>query len=93
MTRKYYSHRAGINPNSDGLPLEDIIGLFLDMFESLESDDYFDEAFGFWCEDRNEIIEGKIKNIDNTILIDIGKKNLWPIGSLLETIPKMTFWI
>jgi hypothetical protein len=79
MGHNYYSQRAGTNPNLDGLPIEDIVELFSGMFHNLETDGYFHEAFGFWCVDQ-DYIEGNIRDIDLEMLLNIRKKNLWPIS-------------
>lgn len=79
MSHKYYSQRAGTNPNLDGLPIEDTVELFSRVFRQLETDGYFDEAFGFWCVDADQI-EGSVKDIELEMLLTIRKKNLWPIS-------------
>jgi hypothetical protein len=78
MAHKYYSQRAGTNPNLDGLPIEDTVELFSRVYRQLEIDSYFDEAFGFWCVDADHI-EGNVKDIELEMLLTIRKKNLWPI--------------
>lgn len=75
---KFYSHRSGSNPNINGLPLKDFIGLFERVFDQLRQDGYFDEAFGFYCVD-NDYISGTVKDIELEILLSVRKKNLWPI--------------
>ena len=55
MTKAYYSQRTGANPHPDGLPLGDIVQLFVSMYDQLRADGYFDEAFGFDCVDAGEI--------------------------------------
>lgn len=79
MPHKYYSQRTGTNPNLEGLPLEDTIDLFSRVYNQLETDGYFDEAFGYWCVDQ-EHVEGNVKDIDLEMLLTIRKKNLWPIS-------------
>ena len=79
MTHEYYSHRAGLNPNSDGLPLVDVIGMFTKVFDQFSLEGYFDEAFGFYCVDADHI-PGKIKDIELEMLLSIRKNNLWPIS-------------
>ena len=78
MAHTYYSQRTGSNPNPDGLPLEDIIDMFIKVYEQLEEAGYFSEAFGFWCVDEKQV-DGNIKDIELEILITIRKRNLWPI--------------
>lgn len=80
MTHKYFSQRAGTNPNADGLPLRDICALFEKVFDQLQMDDFFDEALGSYCVDAGDI-PGKIRDIDLEILLAVRKKNLWPISN------------
>lgn len=47
MAHTYYSQRKGTNPNLSGLPLPDVVGLFVRVFDQLREDGYFDEAFGY----------------------------------------------
>lgn len=79
MKHTYYSQRVGTNPNLDGLPLKDTVDLFSRVFQQLEIDGYFDEAFGFWCVDQ-ERVNGNVKDIELEMLLTIRKKNLWPIS-------------
>ena len=79
MARKYYSQRAGTNPNLDGLPIEDTFELFSKVYQQLETDSYFDEAFGFWCSETGRI-EGNVNDIELEMMLTIRKKNLWPIS-------------
>jgi hypothetical protein len=79
MVHKYYSQRAGINPNLNGLALDDTIDLFVRVFDHLKGDGYFDEAFGFYCMD-SDYIYGTVKDVELEMLLTIRKKNLWPIS-------------
>ncbi|PTY38864.1 hypothetical protein BGP77_09995 [Saccharospirillum sp. MSK14-1] len=90
MAHKYYSQRAGTNPNQDGLPLEDTIELFTRVFGILEKDGYFDEAFGFWCIDQ-DYVSGKIEDIELEMLLTIRKKKLWPISENWTTYTEDDF--
>jgi len=78
MSRQYYSQRNGTNPNMKGLPLDDVIELFIRVFNQLRSDGYFDEAFGFICVDAGDL-EGKVRDPELEMLLTIRKKGLWPI--------------
>jgi hypothetical protein len=78
LTHKYYSIRTGLNKNSDGLSLQDYLGLFDRIYEQLRVDGYFDEAFGSCCVDLGPI-PGKIKDIELAMLLAFRKKKLWPI--------------
>jgi hypothetical protein len=80
MAHKYFSQRTGVNPNLKGLPLEELIGLFVRVYDQLQQDGYFVEAFGFYCVDAGEI-SGKVKDVELEMLLAIRKKDLWPISS------------
>jgi hypothetical protein len=79
VTHKYFSQRAGTNPNPNGLPLRDICELFEKVFDQLRGDGFFDEALGSYCVDAGAI-PGKIGDIDLEILLAVRKKDLWPIA-------------
>jgi hypothetical protein len=84
VAHKYFSQRTGSNPNLRGLPLADIIVLFVKVYGLLRQDGYFDEAFGFYCVDAGEI-SGKVKDVELEMLLAIRKKNLWPIDEHAQT--------
>jgi hypothetical protein len=77
MKHEYYSQRIGENKYIDGLPLEDIKGLFLKVYEQFREDGYFDESFG-WQDG-----EGAVRDIEMEILLSIRKKDLWPMAQWL----------
>ena len=83
MAHKYYSQRAGTNPNPDGLPLADVIELFKGLYHQLDADGYFDEAFGFDCVDEGPIL-GNVRDVEREMLLSIRKKNLWPITTYAD---------
>ena len=78
MSHKFYSQRTGTNPNLDGLPLDDVVDLFIRVFRQMESDGYFSEAFGYWCVDAGNV-PGNIRDIELEILLKIRKRDLWPV--------------
>lgn len=90
MSHKYYSQRTGSNPNLDGLPIEDAVDLFSRVYRQLETDGYFDEAFGFWCVDADHI-EGNVKDVELEMLLTIRKKNLWPISEYASSYTEDDF--
>ncbi|HEY1092535.1 MAG TPA: hypothetical protein VGE47_15675, partial [Burkholderiaceae bacterium] len=61
MSRQFYSLRKGTNPNLKGLPLGDILGLFVRLYNQLHDDGYFHEAFGFICVDAGDV-PGKVRD-------------------------------
>lgn len=91
MTHKFYSHRSGSNPNLNGLPLLDCIGLFERIFYKLQKEGYFDEAFGFCCVDAGNIL-GTIKDIELEILLSVRKKFLWPIEDYAQNYSEDDFF-
>lgn len=81
--RLYYSAR-----NSGGevmrLDLATLKALFESVYAHLQSNGYFDEAFGSYCVDAGDI-EGTIgSNIEAYVLFTLMKKNIWPIREKLE---------
>jgi len=78
MPHEYYSQRKGTNPNLAGLPLPDVVELFVRVYDQMREDDYFDEAFGFECVDAGHVV-GKVRDIELEILLAVRKKGLWPI--------------
>lgn len=61
-----------------GLPLGDVVALFVRVFDQLREDGYFSEAFGFVCVDAGQI-EGKVRDVELEMLLSVRKKGLWPI--------------
>ncbi|MEB5557877.1 hypothetical protein GOP97_19380 [Vibrio cholerae] len=90
MSHQYYSQRNGSNPNLDGLPLSDTIDLFLRVYNQLESEGYFTQAFGFWCID-NDHVEGLVKDVELEMLLSIRKKNLWPLSQYAQSYTEDDF--
>ncbi len=78
MERQYYSQRKGTNPNLKGLPLSDVLDLFVRVFCQQQADGYFDEAFGYICVDAGEVA-GKVRDPELEMLLTIRKKGLWPV--------------
>jgi hypothetical protein len=78
MTHTYYSHRTGSNPNLSGLPLSDVVKLFVRVYDAMCNEGYFQEAFGVDCTDGP--VAGKILDVELAILLSIRKKSLWPIS-------------
>ena len=91
MKHTYYSQRRGTNPNLKGLPLPDIIDLFLRVFAQLQDDGYFHEAFGFECVDADHI-DGRVRDVELEMLLSIGKKGLWPIHKTASTYSEDDFF-
>ncbi|WP_260599882.1 hypothetical protein [Sphingomonas endolithica] len=81
-TRVYYSARkAGGVVRIDFDTLE---ALFGSAYEQLQSDGYYDEAFGYSAEDGGDA-EGAVGgSVETYVLFTLMKPNLWPI---LERLP------
>lgn len=77
MAHSYYSQRKGTNPNQSGLPLKDIIDLYIRVYDQMSEDGYFSEAFGYECVDAGHI-DGNVRDIDLELLLTVRKKDLWP---------------
>lgn len=77
MAHSYYSQRKGTNPNQSGLPLDDIIDLYIRVYEQLSAEGYFAEAFGFECVDAGHVA-GNVRDIELEVLLAVRKKDLWP---------------
>lgn len=78
MARRFYSLRKGTNPNLKGLPLWETLGLFIRLYNQLNADGYFHEAFGFVCVDEGDV-SGKVRDPELEMLLTIRKTGLWPI--------------
>ena len=78
MPRQFYSIRKGTNPNLKGLPLREVLGLFVRLFTQFHEDGYFAEAFGFVCVDAGEV-SGRVRDPELEMLLTIRKSGLWPI--------------
>lgn len=76
MTKAYYSTRAGLNPNVAGFPLIDVIEGFIRVFDRMQEDGYFDQAFGDYRETSSV---GELRDIAFEVLKTVRKKNIWPI--------------
>ena len=57
MAHTYYSQRIGTNPNLCGLPLPDVVDLFIRVYDQMREDGYFHEAFGWECVDAGDVDE------------------------------------
>lgn len=77
MAHVYFSQRNALNPHPDGLPLHDVIGLFLGEFEEMANQGFFTEALGYHCVDAG-FVPGSLADIDRAILLAVRKKDLWP---------------
>lgn len=81
MPRQFYSLRKGTNPNLKGLPLKEVLGLFVRLYNQLSEDGYFHEAFGFVCVDAGDL-PGKVRDPELEMLLTIRKTGLWPVHEM-----------
>ncbi len=81
MSRKnaYYSVRTGKNPYSEGFELPIILKLFKSAYLKLDSEGYFQQAFGFWCVDMDYVPGSLGEDIESAIMTNLRKENLWPV--------------
>jgi hypothetical protein len=78
--RRYYSVRTGKNSGAVKFSIEQLRSLFLAAYEDFSEKNYFQEHFGYWCVDDQEV-HGKLgANIPGKVTLHIRKDNLWPIG-------------
>jgi len=91
MAHQFYSQRKGTNPNLKGLPLRDVVELFVRVFSQMRIDGYFDEAFGFVCVDAGEI-DGKVRDPELEMLLAIRKKGLWPVHEKADNYDEDDFF-
>jgi len=77
--RKYYSTRIGKNPDASLYDLPILLRLFSDFYLEFLNKDYFQEDFGYLCEDAGEV-SGKLgSDIEAQMFRAIRKPDLWPI--------------
>jgi hypothetical protein len=81
--RKYYSVRTGKNPDVAQLSLPNLKGLFFSGFKQLQGQGYFNEAFGFWCVDNDDVPGTAGSDIANYVLFHT-RRHLWPIDANLD---------
>jgi len=77
MARQFYSLRKGTNPNLNGFPLSEILRLFIRLYNQMNEDGYFHEAFGYICVDAGEV-SGTVRDPELEMLLAIRKTGLWP---------------
>lgn len=79
-TRRYYSVRTGKNKSATEIDLVLLKRLFHGIYSDLNSKDYFQEAFGYYCYDDGEV-SGKVGyDIELFFFKMLRKQNLWPIA-------------
>ena len=81
--RLYYSARRG-GSQSLRLDLDTLKTLFDSVYLHLQSNGFFDEAFGSYCVDAGDIDGTTGSNVEAYVLFTLMKKNIWPIREKLE---------
>lgn len=76
--KKYYSQRYNLQ-NAENLDLANLLKLFKDLFLQYEDKGFFQEAFGYYCNEKGRISGNVGVEIDANIFLHLRKKNLWPI--------------
>jgi len=84
MTRRYYSLRTGKNPRGTEIDLKTLKALFKSSYTQWEEAGYFQEHFGYFCVDANDV-PGKLgSDVAAQLLFHLRKENLWPLLGHLE---------
>lgn len=79
--REYYSTRTGKNPAGKRLDLSALKGLFMAVYEGFERRGYFQEAFGYYCIDAQDVPGTAGPDVEAYVLLKLRKSNMWPIGT------------
>jgi len=83
QSRLYYSARRS-GSQAMRLDLDTLKTLFDSVYSHLQTNGFFDEAFGSFCVDAGDI-DGTIgSNVEAYVLFKLMKKNIWPIHEKLE---------
>jgi len=78
--RQYYSVRTGKNPDAAKLDLNALKTLFHSAYSMLAGKGYFDEAFGYWCVDADDVPGTVGCNVGTYVAFKLRRANLWPIN-------------
>lgn len=84
MARPYYSHRAGHNQRGQEFDLDLLRRLFRGVYKNLDDACYFQEAFGMWCVDEQDIPGTLGSDREVAVFIALQKPDLWPIDDHLQ---------
>jgi hypothetical protein len=80
--KKYFGEREGAIKNIK-FDIVMLNKLFLNLYERLEDELFFQQAIGYYCTDGNVIgILGR--NIDSEIFLRTGLENVWPIKTHID---------
>ncbi len=76
--RPYFSARTGADPSVGQLSFESFRGLFHSVYKQFSAKGYWDEAFGFWCVDEQDVPGTVGSDVGNYVLFKT-RKHLWPV--------------
>lgn len=77
--RPYYSVRTGKNPGGALLDIAALLKLFKSQFEQFSENGYFQQSFGYWCVDSENVAGSLGSDLGGVVLLELRKDNLWPI--------------
>lgn len=77
--RPLWSERQGRGPKSEPLGLDRLKRLCFDDIDALWARDYFQQAFGYYCVDRDEVA-GEVANPHAHFYRLTGRDGVWPYG-------------
>jgi hypothetical protein len=75
----YYSVRTGLHPGMGELTLDDTKEQILATYHEFDRKDYFQEVFGYYCVDDEDVWGTAGPNIGAFFFKKLKKKELWPI--------------
>lgn len=81
--RRYYAERHGKTPGGGRLELSGLKKQFKAAYDQWDAAGYFQEHFGFWCVDDDEV-PGLLGDVDASMMLSLGKDGLWPIRQNIE---------
>jgi hypothetical protein len=82
--KPYYSVRTGKHPIGGALDLSTFLRVFTGIFEALQDEGYFQQAFGFECVDAGFTPGAVGKDIEGYVLLELRKSNLVPFRSQIS---------
>jgi len=77
--RPYYSVRTGKNTTGATFDLAMLLKLFKSQFEQLSESGYFQQSFGYWCIDSQDVPGSLGSDVNGVMMLELHKENLWPI--------------
>lgn len=83
-TRQYYSVRTGKNPDAAKLDLNAFKSLFTTAYSLLRQQDYFVEAFGYWCVDEEDVPGTAGADVPTYVAFHLRRLGLWPVTEQID---------